>query len=133
MVIDTSAVIAFLRSEPEADRVEALLERAPELRMSAFTAFECRTVLHLRFGVRAATDFEAFLARAEVVVDPFDAEQADAAFAAYRRFGKGTGHPAQLNLGDCAAYALARTRGLPLLFVGEDFGHTDVSRALPPA
>lgn len=130
MVLDTSAVIAFLCGEPEADRIEDVLDGAPELHMSAFNAFECRTVLHVRFGPRAAADFELFLFRAGVVVEPFDVEQVDLAFAAYRRFGKGTGHPARLNLGDCAAYALAGSLGLPLLFKGEDFARTDVGRVL---
>jgi len=130
MVIDTSAVVAFLQSEPEADRIEQVLEHASELHMSAFNAFECRTVLYVRYGARGAADFELFLARAGIVVEPFDAEQVDSAFAAYRRFGKGTGHPARLNLGDCAAYALAQSLGLPLLYRGDDFARTDVGRAL---
>ena len=132
MVIDTSAIIAFLRSEPEADAIEELLDTSPDLRMSSFTAFECRVVLHVRFGSRAAADFDLLLAKAEITLDPFDAEQSDLAFAANRRFGKGSGHPAQLNLGDCAAYALAKDRGLPLLFKGNDFIHTDLVSALQP-
>lgn len=126
MVIDTSAVVAYLRNEPEANAIETILDEAPELRMSAFTVFECRTVLRLRFGPSAAADFELLLAKAGVLVAPFDTEQSEFAFAAYRQFGKGTGHPARLNLGDCAAYALAKSRALPLLFNGNDFVHTDL-------
>ena len=129
MVIDTSAIIAFLRAEPEADDIEALLDRTAGLLMSAFTAFECRVVLHTRFGPQASTGFDLLLVRAGIVLQPFDAEQAEQAFAAYRRFGRGSGHPAQLNLGDCASYALAKSRGLPLLYKGKDFGHTDIETA----
>jgi ribonuclease VapC len=130
MVVDTSAVVAFLQDEPEAGRIEEILDRAPDLHMSAFNAFECRTVLHVRYGARGAADFELFLARAGIVVEPFDDEQVEYAFAAYRRFGKGTGHPARLNLGDCAAYALAHSLGLPLLYKGDDFARTDIARVL---
>ena len=68
-----------------------------------------------------------------VVVEPFDDDQAGIAFAAYRSYGKGSGHKAQLNLGDCAAYALATSLDLPLLFKGNDFTHTDVRSALAPS
>jgi len=126
MVIDSSAIIAFLRSEPEADAIEASLAAAPELWISAFTSLECRIVLFVRFGPWAAADFELLLAKLGVHVEPFDKEQAELAFDAYRRFGKGTGHPARLNIGDCASYALARSKGLPLLFKGGDFALTDI-------
>jgi ribonuclease VapC len=133
MVIDTSAIIAYLRSEPEAEAIESLLDRTADLRMSAFTALECRVVLHCRYGPRAAADFDLLVAKAGIRIEPFDDEQSELAFAAYRRFGKGTGHPAGLNLGDCAAYALATSRGLPLLFKGDDFTHTDIVPAHRPA
>lgn len=129
MVVDTSAVIAFLRGEAGADRIEILLDETSELRMSAFNAFECRVVLLRRFGESAVGDFDLLVVRAGVILDPFDADQAELALDGYRRFGKGSGHPAQLNLGDCAAYALARSRALPLLFVGDDFSRTDIEAA----
>ena len=129
MVVDTSAVIAFLRGEAGADRIEILLDETSELRMSAFNAFECRVVLLRRFGESAVGDFDLLVVRAGVILNPFDADQAELALEGYRRFGKDSGHPAQLNLGDCAAYALARSRGLPLLFVGDDFSHTDIEAA----
>jgi ribonuclease VapC len=128
MVVDTSAVIAFLRGEAGADRIEILLDETSELRMSAFNAFECRVVLLRRFGESAVGDFDLLVVRAGVILDPFDADQAELALEGYRRFGKGSGHPAQLNLGDCAAYALARSRALPLLFVGDDFSRTDIQQ-----
>jgi len=129
MVVDTSAVIAFLRNEPEAGRIEELLAQTDVLLISAVNVLECRTVLERRFGAAAVAEFERFLAETDAGVEAFDAEQSALAFEAYRRFGKGSGHPAQLNLGDCAAYALAKTHGLPLLFKGEDFSRTDVLAA----
>ena len=82
------------------------------------------------FAERALREFEVFLENLDVRILAFDTNQATIAFDAYRRFGKGSGHPAQLNLGDCAAYALARSLNLPLLFKGNDFIHTDVQPAL---
>jgi len=130
MVIDTSAVVAFLRDEPEAERVELLLDATDGCRMSAYNALECRTLLWRRFGAAAVGEFELFLSAARVVLDDFDADQAMLASEAYQRYGKGSGHPARLNLGDCAAYALATSHRLPLLFKGEDFVHPDVTACL---
>lgn len=129
MVVDTSAVIAFLRNEPEAERIQERLE-VGRCHMSAVTLFECRTVLLRRFGLAMLAEFELLFQRAGMAVIPFDERQAEAAYEAYRRFGKGSGHRAQLNLADCAAYALARTLGMPLLFKGDDFTHTDIEPAL---
>ena len=130
MVVDTSAMVAYLRGEPEADRILARIEASGQCIMSAMNVFEARTVLNSRFGIGAAGDVDDFLHRIGFVVLPFDEGQAQAAFDAYRRFGKGSGSPARLNLADCAAYALARTLGMPLLFKGDDFTHTDVPPAL---
>ena len=132
MVLDTSAVVACLAGEPEAAPMRALIAGADALTISAFTVFECRVVLGRLFGEAMVREFELLLAKAGVEVVAFDEEQANVAHAAYLRFGKGTGHPAQLNLGDCAAYALAVSRGEPLLYKGADFRHTDVESALPP-
>lgn len=133
IVVDTSAMVAFLRSEPEAEAIEELLDSDSELRMSAFNVLETKVVLRTRFGAHAASDFELLLAKADIAVEPFDAAQAELAFQAYRKFGKGSGHPAQLNLGDCTSYALAASLGVPLLYKGDDFTHTDVVSALAPA
>lgn len=129
MVVDTSAVVAFLRNEPEAERVQEKLAQA-SCHMSALTVFECRTALLRRFGVAMLAEFDQLIQWAGIAIVPFDEGQAEAAFDAYRRFGKGSGHRAQLNLVDCAAYALAKTLNLPLLFKGDDFTHTDVASAL---
>jgi ribonuclease VapC len=130
MVVDTSAFIALVAKEPEEGRIKALLRDARSLSMSAVNLFECRTVLHRRFPPPMLSDFEQTIGELGVRVHPFDTEQAILAFAAYRRYGKGSGHPAQLNLGACAAYALATSLDLPLLFKGEDFPRTDVRPAL---
>lgn len=131
MVIDTSAIIAYLCSEPEADAILGLLDTAGELHMSTVNAYECRTVLLRKFGRDSVSDFNALLQQVGIAVQPFDDLQSTLAFDAYCRYGKGGGHPAQLNLADCAAYALARHLRLPLLFKGNDFIHTDIEPALP--
>ncbi|RAU21753.1 VapC toxin family PIN domain ribonuclease [Paramagnetospirillum kuznetsovii] len=133
MVIDTSAIMAFLLNEPEAEWIESTLAAADGCLLSAFTLFECRTVLLRRLGPASLGELETLVQVAQVTVSPFDAEQSALAFEAYRRYGKGCGHPAQLNLGDCAAYALAISKSSPLLFKGEDFVHTDVIRCPCPA
>ena len=130
MVIDTSAVVAYLSDEPLAERIEQALAETPECRMSAFNVFECRVVLGRQFDDNMVREFELLLVTTGVEIDPFDGDQAVLAHRAYRTFGKGTKHPAQLNLGDCAAYALAKSKGMPLLFVGGDFPRTDIARVL---
>jgi ribonuclease VapC len=129
MVMDSSAVIAWIRAEPEADAIKDAILEAPVLFMSAFNVFETKTVLSCKFP-GSFKQFEVFLENLAVHILAFDTGQATIAFDAYRRFGKGSGHPAQLNLGDCAAYALARSLNLPLLFKGNDFIHTDVVSVL---
>jgi ribonuclease VapC len=130
MAIDTSAVVAHLLDEPEADSIENALVAAGRCFMSALTLFECHTVLWGRLGARGLYELGQFMGWVQPTIVPFDADQAGLAFAAYRRFGKGSGHPARLNLCDCAAYALATSQGLPLLFKGNDFPRTDVRPAL---
>ena len=129
-MLDTSAIYAFLLKEPEAGRIEGIITGAPRRVTSAFTAFETRTVIWRRFGQRYVRYVEDFLRYIEAELHPFDAIQSDLASIAYRKFGKGSGHKAQLNLGDCAAYALATSLDLPLLYKGDDFRHTDVKPAL---
>jgi ribonuclease VapC len=98
--------------------------------MSSVTLVETRIVLFSRIGPGAVATLDELMKRAEIIEVSFDAQQSDIAFDAFRRYGKGRGHPAQLNIIDCAAYALARSRNLPLLFKGEDFAQTDVASAL---
>jgi ribonuclease VapC len=130
MVIDTSAMVALLRDEPEAQAILDALIAPVAAVISTVTLLEARTVLLGRFGPAMLQGLEDLLADLRPEVEPFDAEQSRLAFAAYRRFGKGFGHPARLNLCDCAAYALATSLDLPLLFKGDDFRRTDVRAAL---
>jgi ribonuclease VapC len=131
MVVDTSAIVGFLLDEPEADAIRDAMAAADRRCISAVTLFECRTVLWARFGAEMLQGLQDLLDGWRPDVRAFDAEQASLAFAAYRRFGKGSGHPAKLNLCDCAAYALAKSLDAPLLFKGNDFLQTDVKPVLP--
>jgi ribonuclease VapC len=130
MVLDTSAIVATISGEPDGSRFQEALLRGPSLAISAVTALESRIVLLSRHGVEAVREFDDMLEHAGITVIPFDAGMAIAAFEAFQKFGKGQGHPAQLNIIDCAAYALAKIRGEPPLFKGSDFGKTDIKPAL---
>ncbi|MEH2534467.1 ribonuclease VapC [Bradyrhizobium sp. AZCC 1588] len=129
MVLDTSAIIAAIANEQDGPRYRAAMLRADTLSISAVTVLETKVVLFARLGSEAVDLFDELLEKAGIAVVPFDDEMARAAFDAFRLFGKGQGHPAQLNIVDCAAYALAKTRSQPLLFKGGDFARTDVVSA----
>jgi ribonuclease VapC len=103
---------------------------AERLLMSSVAVLETRIVLFARLGPDAVNLFEELIEKAGIVVTPFDHETARSAFDAFRRYGKGQGHPAQLNIVDCAVYALAKVRSEPLLFKGGDFDRTDIQSAL---
>ena len=124
MIIDSSAVIAWVKNEPDGPALAAALTAAELPRISAATLLESCIVA----GRTRHVDVDDLLAGVEVV--PFDARQALVARDAYLRYGKGSGSPARLNLGDCFSYALATVTGEPLLFKGDDFTHTDVTPAL---
>jgi ribonuclease VapC len=128
MVIDTSAVLAWLKQEPERERIVAALEAHPICRISAVSLLEAHIVVRAREHPTMLGKLQRFLEEIDAVVMPFDERQARLADAAFQRYGKGQGHPAQLNLGDCAVYALAKAIGEPLLFVGNDFSQTDIAR-----
>jgi ribonuclease VapC len=130
MVLDTSAIIATVTNEQDSSRFRAAMLGAESLSISAVTVLETRIVLFARLGLDAVDLFEELLENAGIVVVPFDDETARAAFDAFRRFGKGQGHPAQLNIADCAVYALAKALSQPLLFKGADFDRTDIRSAL---
>lgn len=129
MILDTSAIMAILQQEPEAPRLTAALADTMGHAISAATLVELCLVAEGRGGAAAWAEVEALLAGAGIDVVPFTADQARLAQEGWRRFGKGR-HPAGLNLGDCFAYALARSRGEPLLFKGGDFSRTDVKAAV---
>jgi ribonuclease VapC len=128
MVIDTSALVAILEDEPERRAFNELMQSDPSRLISAATLVEASIVLEARRGDIAGRELDLFLHRARIQVVPVDAEQAEIARAAFRRYGKGR-HPACLNLGDCFSYALAKSCGEPLLFKGSDFARTDVAAA----
>ena len=130
MVLDTSAIVAAITAEADAVRFRAAMLDAPTLAISAPTVLECRIVLQSRYGPEAVAEFDDMLVGAAISIEPFDAQMAQAAFDAFRRYGKGRGRPAQLNLLDCAAYALAKICGEPLLFKGADFAETDIQPAI---
>lgn len=126
MVIDTSAILAILLDEPEAPDFERRIAADPVRLISAATLVEAAIVIESRLGDAGGREFDLWLHRLDVEVVPVDADQAQMARRAWRRFGKGR-HPAGLNYGDCFAYALAAMRGDPLLFKGDDFSRTDLA------
>ena len=132
MIVDTSAIVALIVGEPQADEIARLLTTGPA-RMSAATRVELHAVANGRLSPAQQRRVDRLLEECQVEIVPFTAEQARLAGDALRDFGRGTGHWAQLNLGDAYAYALAADTGEPLLFVGDDFGHTDLEAALPSA
>lgn len=131
MIVDTSALIAILRDEPDAALYARAIEEVSIRRMSAANFLETAVVIDGSRDPIASRRFDDLVAMARVEIAPVTEDQAKLAREAYRDFGKGSGHPAQLNFGDCFAYALARSVGEPLLFKGSDFGHTDIDSALP--
>lgn len=128
MILDSSAVVALILGEPEAERLLPSLATATEMAIGAPTLVEASIVLSHRLGPIAASLLERFLGEVEVAVLPFEERHWRAAIEASRRFGKGR-HPAALNFGDCMAYATARVAGRPLLATGDDFSQTDLPLA----
>jgi ribonuclease VapC len=129
MVLDTSALLALLLDEPEAEGFRAAVEEDTTRLVSAATLLETALVIEARKGEPGGRELDSLIHKADVVVVPVDGEHVSEARKAYRRFGKGH-HPAGLNFGDVFAYALARTSGEPLLFKGDDFTKTDIGRVI---
>lgn len=127
MTIDTSAILAILLDEPEQEEFAELIEQDPTRLISTASILEASIVLEGRRNIAAGERLDLFLHRAGVKSVPFDEDQLGIARRAFRQYGKGR-HRAALNFGDCAAYALSRWSGEPLLFKGEDFAATDVAR-----
>jgi len=130
VIIDTSALVAVIALEPEAPLFATAMDRAEVLRISAGSYVEAAIVLNRRRDPALDGKFEAMMNDVGFVVEPVTPEQARIARQAYRDYGKGSNHPAQLNFGDCFSYALARDKREPLLFKGDDFIHTDLRSAL---
>jgi ribonuclease VapC len=128
MVIDASAIVAIAFNEPEAAAFESRIADDPVRLISAATVLEAAMVIETRLGEAGGSELDLWLHKAGVDIVAVDAEQADLARRAWRRFGKGR-HPAGLNYGDCFSYALAATTQEPLLFKGDDFSRTDIQPA----
>ena len=127
MVIDTSALIAILLGEPEAEAVARAIASDPKRVTSAFTALEASIVIEAKKGEAGGRELDLLLHHARIEIVAMNSEQYEIARAAWRTYGKGR-HPAGLNIGDCCSYALAKYSGEPLLFKGNDFADTDLLR-----
>ncbi len=130
MILDTSALIAILRSEPEAQACAHAIAYAAVRRISAANYVEAAAVIDGSRDPIVSRRFDDLIRAAGIEIAPVTADQARIAREAYRDFGRGSGHPAKLNFGDCFAYALAKTSNEPLLFKGDDFNHTEIATAL---
>ena len=128
MIVDTSAVLAVLFDEPDAERYVRALAGASRCRMSVVSFLEAAIVLESRAGAAAGPNLDLLLERAPIELEPVTPEHAQAARRAWQRFGRGN-HRAALNFGDCFAYALAEATREPLLFKGQDFALTDIDTA----
>ena len=128
MIVDTSAVLAILFHESDAECLARAIVTASSRRMSVATLVETTIVLESRSGAAAGYELDAFLQEAGIELEPVTVSHAQAARRAWRRFGKGN-HPAALNFGDCFAYALAEATREPLLFKGRDFVRTGIEAA----
>ena len=125
MVIDTSALLAILRDEPERSSFSEALEMAEVRSISTASFVEISMIIESRYGADGVRDLDLLIAKALIALEAVDVDQAHLARQAFRQYGKGR-HPAGLNFGDCFSYALARSRGEPLLFKGKDFPQTDI-------
>jgi ribonuclease VapC len=128
MILDTSAIVAILQDEPESPAFAHAVEDNRPVRVSAANWLEAAILVDGNRSPALSRRFDELLREAAVEVEPVTTQQAELAREAYRAFGRGSGHPAHLNFGDCFAYALAMERDEPLLFKGKDFAHTDVRR-----
>ena len=129
MIVDTSALIAILRDEPDALVYAEAIAGAGRSSISAANFVEAAVVIDGSRDPIASRKFDELMREARIEIESVTEEQARIAREAYRDFGEGSGHPAKLNFGDCFAYALAKAKREPLLFKGEDFLRTDISAA----
>lgn len=125
MIIETSAIVAIIIEESSADALTAAIAAEPVRRMSAVNLVEA-SILRRQFGPEAVATLDQLLVDMDVQIGPFDMNQADAARIAYFAMGRGSGHSAGLNFGDCFSYALAKITGEPLVCTGKDFASTDI-------
>jgi ribonuclease VapC len=129
MIIDTCALIAILRDEPEASSCAHAIENSAVRRLSAANFVEAAVIIDASCDPVASRRFDELIKEARIIVEPVTEPQARIAREAYRDFGKGSSHPAKLDFGDCFAYALAKFTGEPLLFKDDEFAHTDIRLA----
>jgi len=129
VIVDTSALLTVLFAEGDAERFADAIASADVRLISAANYLEAGIVIDNQIGAAAGRQLDALVARAAIRIEPVTREHADIARQAYLDFGKGN-HPAGLNFGDCFAYALSKTSGLPLLFKGSDFARTDLAAVL---
>lgn len=130
MIIDTSVIVAMVRDEVEGPRLAKLIAEQPKAMISAGNYLETSIVIDRDRDPALSAGLDALLDRLGIAIAPVTPSQARIARQAYRDFGKGSGHPAKLNFGDCFAYALAMERGEPLLYKGDDFAHAGLARAV---
>lgn len=130
MIVDSSAIVSVVMGEPDAALFAAALSRRVPRIISAGTLVEASIVVDGRRSPVLSRRLDDLLREAQIQVEPVTASQATIARQAYRDYGRGSGHPANLNFGDCFAYALARELGEPLLYKGDDFAQTDIRSAL---
>jgi ribonuclease VapC len=133
VIVDSSAIVAILLQEEDAPAFAVAIEQATVCRLSIASFLEVSIVAQRLSGTRSREVLEQMIDLGAITLEPVTIEQGRIAADAYRRFGRGSGHPARLNFGDCFSYALARATGERLLFKGDDFGHTDIARAIPAA
>jgi ribonuclease VapC len=130
VIVDSSALIAVLRDEPEAETFAQALDAAPRCLLSAANFLETAIVVDRSRSAIPGRRLDELIRELEIVIEPVTVEHVEIARQAYRDYGRGSGRPAQLNFGDCFAYALARATGEPLLFKGDDFRQTDIEPAV---
>ena len=130
MIVDSSALVAILKSEPDWRRFAQALDSAETARLSAATYVEISVVVQRLKDPALESEIDDLIERFEIEIEPLTAQQARIARRAYRDYGKGSGHPANLNFGDCFSYALAREKREPILYKGDDFVYTDLRSAL---
>jgi len=126
MIVDSSAMVAAIKREPDGIRLSRIMDLARTVRISTASYLETSIVIDgLRSPAHSAR-LDDLIEEMEIVIEPVTVEQAKIARQAYREYGKGSGHPANLNFGDCFSYALARDKREPILYKGDDFVHTDL-------
>jgi ribonuclease VapC len=130
VIVDSSAIVAILKQEPDWRIFAASLDASEDIYLSAGTYLEISVVIGRLNDPVMSRQIDELMEEFSILIEPFTDEQARIARQAYRDFGKGSEHRASLNFGDCFAYALARVKREPLLYKGDDFVHTDLKSAL---